>query len=197
MLCCISLDRYFQVTKLNRYNLYVNEFRMKIVIFSFLAVSFSTSLKSLFQPSFCQKVITASLGVFGLSFVISMYMFLMKRLRNHATAQSNNTTGEVSTRAKRNSSIQLSAAKTIQFLLIYLAITYIPHFAISSWWAYYKYWKKIEPGFYLTVIYTWTSFLALFNASGNSWIIIYGSGRSRRCVSSLFRRNRVENAIEN
>ena len=197
MLCCISLDRYFQVTKLNRYNSYVNEFRMKIVILSFIAVSFSTSLKLLLNPSFRQKVITASLGLFGLSFVILMYMFLLKRLRNHAAAQSNNTIGEISTRAKRNSGSQLSAAKTIQFLLIYLAITYIPHFAISSWWAYYKYWKKTEPGFYLSVIYTCTSFLALFNASGNSWIIIYGNGRSRRFVSSLFRRNRVENAAEN
>ena len=193
MLCCIALDRYFQLTKLNRYNLYMNEFRMKVMIFSILAVSFVISLMPLFYQSLLQQFISASLGLFGLGLIISMYSFLVKRLRNNVTSQSNNTTGEISTRPERNGSSQLSAAKTIQFLLTYLTITYSPYLIISCWWAYYKFRMKVEPGFYITLLYTWTAFVALCNASGNSWIIVYGNSRSRRFVSSLFRRNCVEN----
>ena len=197
MLCCVSIDRYFQLTKLNRYNLHMNEFRMKVMIFSILAVSFVNSLISLFYRSLLQQVISASLGLFGLGFVISMYIFLVKRLRNHATSQSNNTTGEISTRPEGNGSSQLSAAKTIQFLLTYLTITYSPYLLISCWWAYYKFRKKVEPGFYITLLYAWSAFVVLCNACGNSWIIIYGNSRSRRFVLSLFRRNCVENDVEN
>ena len=221
MLCFISLDRYLQITKLNKYNLHMNVLRMKVMIFSILAVSVAISKMSIFHPSFQQQAMSALFTSFGLCFVILLYTFLLKRLRNHAISHSCDATRESSTRPDGNRmesstrqdenrrdnparadvnssrSIQLSAVKTIQFLLIYLTITYIPYFIMSCWWTYYKFLKKIEPGFYLSLIAAWTGFLVLFNASGNSWIIIYGNSRSRRFVSSLFRRNRVENDAEN
>ena len=63
MLCCISVDRYFRVMKMNRYNLYMNNFRMKVMIFlSVIAANF-TSLATVLSPSFTQQVIAVLQGV--------------------------------------------------------------------------------------------------------------------------------------
>ena len=198
ILSCISVDRYLQVTKLNRYNLYMNEFRMKIMICSNFAVSAIIAILSTIYASFLQQVITVSASFFVTVFDIAIYIFLTKRLRNHAKSQGNNTSSEHSSEPPGNRNNQLSAVITIQVLLIFLTITYTPYHIMSCWWAYYKFLKKVEPGFYISIIYAWSSFLALSNSCGNSWIIIAGNGKSRRFLLSLFRRSlHVVNIVEN
>lgn len=198
MLSCISIDRYFHVTKLNRYNLFMNSFRMKIMIILSVIVANIVAYTSLLQPSFIQQVISVAGGSFGLIFAMNLYKFLLRRLRNHVESQVVTTTAnDDSNEPQRTRSKQLSAIRTIQFLLVYLAITYIPYVIMSCWWTYWKFLMKIEPGFYVSVIYECSAILAFFNAFGNSWIIIYGNSKSRRfIVSSLFGRYQVENSNE-
>ena len=196
MLCCISLDRYFQVTKLNSYNLFMNTFRMKWMICLCFAVSFIIAVMSTLNPSFLEQVISVLLSIFGITFAITAYAVLIKRLRSLSRARGNIATSDHSIELRRDRSNQLPATRTIQFLLVYLIISYIPYHIMSCWWTYYKFLKKEEPEFYINMLYECAGLLALFNACGNSWIILYGNSKSRRFVSSLFRRNRVENIRE-
>lgn len=210
LLYCISIDRYFKVMKMNRYNLYMNDFRMKIMVIASFIVATIISSTSIMFTSFAQQIVTVIVGSFLVIFAIAVYIFLLRRLRSHTMKfnRSNRirpsrqvpTNNEASTRVSTtegksgavlnmdtgNGSNQLSATKTIQFLLISLTISYAPYHIVSGWWAYEKFFKEKEPGVNLTLCYAWGVFIALFNASANSWIIILGNARSRKFVSSLF-----------
>ena len=195
MLSCISIDRYFHVTKLNRYHIFMNNFRMKIMIILSIIVANIVAYTSLLHPSFIQQVISVAAGSSGLIFTIILYAVLIRRLQNHVDSQvvtisiNDDSNEPQGTRRK-----QLSAIRTIQFLLVYLAVTYIPYLILSCWWTYKKFLMNIEPGFYVSVIYECSVIFAFCNACGNSWIIIYGNSKSRRFVFSIFRRDQVENS---
>ena len=217
MLYSISIDRYFRIMKMNKYNMYMNNFKMKVMIIANLTTATVISFAPIVYPSFEQQVVSVSIGSFFVTFAIVVYIFLLRRLRSHTrhfkkfsrvgpTSQvassstgtdtfGNNTVGTngTSSRSTENASSQLSSTKTIQFLLIFLIISYSPYQIISCFWAYYKFQERKDPGFRLTLFHFWASFIAVFNACGNSWIIIFGSKRSRRFVSSLFRSNRISN----
>ena len=221
ILYCISIDRYFKVTKLNRYDLYMNNFRMKLMIMVSLIAATLISVKSLLFPSFIQQVIAAAVGSLCVIFAMIVYVLLLRRLRrhmrqlnklkrigpnNHIAANSTETdTGGSATeeinemapnRPTENEGNQLSATKTIQVLLIFMITSYAPYYIVSCWWTYYKFQEKKDPGFNLSLSLVWAIFITLLNASGNSWIIISGNTQSRRFVSSLFQRNSVINNTE-
>ena len=221
ILYSISIDRYFKVTKLSRYNLYMNNFRMKLMIVVSLVAATLISVKSLLFPSFLQQVVAAAVGSLCVTFAIVVYMLLLRRLRRHmrhlnkvrrigpnnhiaanstGTDTSGSTTEDINETAPNrptgNESSQLSAIKTIHFMLIFMIISYTPYYVVSSWWTYYKFHKKRDPGFNLSLSLVWAIFITLLNASGNSWIIICGNTQSRRFVSSLFRRSSVLNNSE-
>lgn len=190
LLFCISIDRYFRVTKMTRYNLYMNDFRMKIMIFSSLVVAVIIAFKSIFTPSFTQQVISVSVTSFFLISAIIVYMILLKRLRNHVI-QFNNAREEISDGVQESRNIQITATTTIQLLLICLTVVYSPYQIISCFWTYYKYQKETDPNVYLGIAFAWSRILALANATGNSFVIIYGNARIWRFVLSLFRRSRI------
>ena len=79
---------------------------------------------SLLHPSFIQQVISVVVGSLGLIFATILYAVHIRRLQHHAGSQvatvsaNNDTSKRKGARGK-----QLSATKTIQFLLVYLAIT--------------------------------------------------------------------------
>ena len=221
MLYCPSIDRYFRVTKMNRYNLYMNNFRMKLMIVIGFVISMVLTLVGGMRPSFVQRSVGASVGIFFLSFAIVVYVLVLRRLQSHVRRSSKlrrigpNSQGTANNcgtdapgnamsstdetapkRPQENGSSQLSAIKMVRLLLIFLSISYTPYHIVSCWWTYYKYHKKTDPGFNLTLSLVWSVFVALLNPSVNSWIIIFGNSRSRRFVLSLFRRNRVSNISE-
>lgn len=218
MLYCLSIDRYFRVMKMNNYNLYMNNFKMKLMIVTSLVTTTVISFAPIVYPSFEQQVVSVSIGSFFVTFAIAVYIFLLKRLRSHtrqfkrfnrlgpnsqvasssagtdtlgSTTEGTNDTA--SNRPTENGNSQLSSTKMIQVLLIFLITSYAPYQIVSCFWAYYKIREKTDPGLRLTLIHLWASFIAVFNACGNSWIIIFGNKRSRRFVSSLFQRNRISN----
>ena len=221
MLCCISIDRYLKVMKMDNYTSYMNDKRINVMVVTSIFVATIISFVSLMYPSFPQHVVTATVGSFFITFAMVMHVVLLRRLRNHMMQfnklrriRSNvnailantgtdtlGSTMEVTNatalnRPTENWSYQLSATKTIKFLLIFLAISCAPYHFISCWWTYYKFLKKVDTDFLLTLIYAWAIFVALFNASGNSWIIIFGNKRSRRFLSSLLWKNRIFNVVE-
>ena len=218
MLLFIAIDRYFRVTKLNRYNLYMNNFRMKImVIVGFIVAGINAAFSTL-NPSFPGQVAAVVFGLVLMIFGMTVYIILLRRLQNHVKrreiiimSRSLSNTGPdprvpgvevphvnatASNRPQEDKIGQLSAVNTIKFLLMYVVVIYTPYQIMSCFWTYYRFLKKTEPGVYVSVVYVWAGFLAMFNASGNSWIILYVNTRSRRFVSKLFGRGRIEDSTD-
>ena len=80
MLVWICIDRYLQVTKLTRYNLYMNRLRMwMLVLVSFFMV-ISVSTTGVLFHSFILIVVQAILDLPAMVFMIMLYVRLLKRL---------------------------------------------------------------------------------------------------------------------
>lgn len=84
VLTCISIDRYLRVTKMNRYNLYMNKYRMKVMVLISLLAAAVVSTVSLLRPSFEQQIFVVCFDVVVVGFTAVVYMFLLKKLQNHA-----------------------------------------------------------------------------------------------------------------
>ena len=199
---CISIDRYFRVTKLNRYNLYMKGFHMKIMIISSFSIACGTTLLINLHPSFLQQVFFSSASTFFVIVLILLYRPMLKRLQDHVSSLNsqkmnssmppgNNEPG-ISFQERRN---QLSATKTVKFLLVTIIALYTPYHVMLTWWSYYRFLKKTEPGHGLSVVYSWSCLLVLSNAYVNSWIIIHGNTRSRRFVLTLLQQCRLANRV--
>ena len=99
MLVCISFDRYLHVTKLIRYNAYMNQFRMwTLIIINFAIVNIVAIIGTIFHSFILQVIVTLINGpVIG--FTIMIYVGMLKRLKNHQrklqTRMSDNTIDNV------------------------------------------------------------------------------------------------------
>ena len=89
MLTCISLDRYLRITKMNRYILYMNNLRMKIMILSSFALANAIAVISLVHPSFEQQIVSVFIGLSFMTFLIVVYVFLLRKLRSHIKGMPN------------------------------------------------------------------------------------------------------------
>ena len=83
VLTCISIDRYLRVTKMNRYNLYMNKCRMKLMVFISILAAAMVSMVSLVRTSFEQQIFVVCLDVVVVGFTGVVYTLLLKRLQNH------------------------------------------------------------------------------------------------------------------
>ena len=83
ILTFISIDRYLRVTKMNRYNIYMNKYRMKLMVFISLLAAAMVSMVSLVRTSFEQQIFVVCLDVVVVGFTGVVYMLLLKRLQNH------------------------------------------------------------------------------------------------------------------
>ena len=264
ILSCISIDRYLQVTKMQQYSLYMNNCRMKMLVIVSFALASAIAVFSIFAPSFGLQITLICLGVFVMVFSASVYMLLIKKLRNHINSvtksilksrlsqkkseeiqdvtatvtdcnqiaqtevsttdnrivqtrmsqlhkqidEAENTTAnnpidqagmsqsskQVHQGRKSNtgdSANRLSAAKSIQVLILFTFITYMPYNILSIPWTYYKLERGSDLLLSLNVFYSLSCVVAMFNASGNACIIIYGNQRSRKFIASLFRKKRT------
>ena len=218
MLFCITVDRYLQVTKMNRYSLYMNNFRMKVmVILSFFLANIIT-VSSILNPSLEQHIFVLSIGILFKISSVTIYTVLIKRLRNHVKGMGRATTiwrwaeyggnsrrqtyadnkmpnvGErIANISQRTSNCTLSAMKTIRILILFTLMTYMPYDVTSVVWVHYKVVKGIEPGLTLKIFYFLASFFVSLSSCGNAWIIIHGNTRCKRFIASLIRRNQIQN----
>lgn len=216
LLICISVDRYLQVTKLNRYTSYMNNICMKVSVALSFAIANAISLVSLLHLSFVGQVIISGITTFSLAFMAAVNTALLLKLHKHAKTSNisikrcqrmEQRTGLKNIRKTENTAEgisvneshrkQLSAIKTIQVLLVFILATYIPYNVMSTYWSYYKIFKKIEPDLAITMSYHFSCLFIALNTSGNAWIIIHGNRQCRRFVLSPLRRVRVSNDATN
>lgn len=213
MLLLISVDRYFQVTKLNRYSEYMNPYRMKVAIIVSVLAANALAVVLLLTPSFTLQVILNIANILMMTFVASLYAYMMRRLKEHdknlkatqmkATVKrarhliSNESSHNDQPEANditpnheelKNSRKQLSALKTIRMLIVAIFALYGPYNIASAYWAYYKFGKRVNPPFGINVFVLWAYFIVLTNTALNACIIINGNSKTRRFVLLILRR---------
>lgn len=83
IMSCIAIDRYFQVTKMNRYSLYMNSQRMKALVLVSFVLANAIALTSLLFTSFGQWIIVIIVVSSIMICTIIVYISLQQALSNH------------------------------------------------------------------------------------------------------------------
>ena len=205
MLLWISVDRYFQVTKLNRYSDYMNPLRMRAAIGLSILVANALAVVLLLYPSFILQVVLNIANLIMMTVVASLYVYMMRRLKKHdknlkagrmvgnrernlGSNESSNNNEREKCYAKRSyaeakeSRKQLSALKTIRMLIIAIFALYGPYNIASTYWTYYKFGKRTNPALGINIFVMWAYSIVLTNAALNACIIIHGNSKMRRFV---------------
>ncbi|XP_065066111.1 neuropeptide FF receptor 1-like [Rhopilema esculentum] len=191
MLICVSLDRHLHVTKLKKYNKFMNEFRMKvIVVFSFVTSAVIAYISMAF-PSFPLQI---ALNLSNLTFILFVFIWYSKMLRKIAINVERikkmlKDAGE--NHGYREAGHEISATKTIRLVLGALLVLYLPYNFSSAIWTYYKYQEKRNPPLIMNVIEYWTYVFLLSNATINAILFAYGNSLVRRFLIGKFLRSRV------
>ena len=187
MLMCISIDRYIHVTKLNKYNQFMNIFRMKMIaVFSFVISAFIAYLSISF-PAFWLQVMLNVSDLAGVSFMFILYSYVFRKIAVHAEnfrkMLEDLGTNESTSRETRR---ELSATKTIRFVLGALLVLYLPYNICSATWSYYKFTKNVNPPLLLNVVTYWSYITVFGNAAVNAIIFGYGNSVIRRYILNKY-----------
>ena len=187
LLMCISTDRYIHVTKLNKYNQFMNVRRMKIAtVLSFISSVLIASLSMKFSTVWFQLALCFS-GLSGVSLMLFLYSLVFRKLAVHTENFKRMLEGlGRSESTGRETKKEFSAKKTIRFVLIALLVLYLPYNICSVTWTYYKYDRKVNPPFLLNVMTYWSYTFVFSNAAVNAIIFGYGNSVVRRFILDRF-----------
>ena len=189
MLMCISTDRYIHVTKLNKYNKFMNPRRMKIAtVLSFVSSALMSYLP-ISLPIFWLKVALHLSDLSGVSLMLFLYSLVLRKIAIH-TEKFKRMLEELgkSESTSRETRKELSATKTVRFVLGALLVLYLPYNICSIVWTYYKYGRKVNPPFFLNIITYWSYIVVFSNTAINAAIFGYGNSTVRRYVFKRFYR---------
>ncbi|XP_065061647.1 uncharacterized protein LOC135688644 [Rhopilema esculentum] len=191
MLMCVSMDRYLHVMKLKKYNAFMNEFRMKvIVVFSFLTSALNAYL-SIVIPSFPLQITLNLCNLFYVLFVFILYSMVFRRIALNAEKIKKMLREAGENSGNREARREISATKTIRFVLCALLVLYLPYNICSAIWTYYKYNLKRNPPLIMNVLESWAYIILLSNAAINAILFAYGNGVVRRFLIERITRSQV------
>ena len=187
MLMCISTDRYIHVTKLNKYNQFMNTHRMKVAtVLSFISSLLIAYLPISF-PTFWLQLTLCLSDLSGVSLMFFLYSLVFRKLAIH-TENFKRMLEELGTSesTSRETRKEVSATKTIRFVLGALLVLYLPYNVCSVVWTYYKYDRKVNPPFFVNLFTYWSYVIVFSNAAINAIIFGYGNSVVRRLIFSRF-----------
>ena len=187
MLMCISTDRYIHVTKLNKYSQFMNTRRMKIVtILSFIS-SILIAYLPIILPKFWMQLTLCLSDLICVSLMFYLYSLVFRKLAMH-TENFKRMLEELGTSesTSRETRKEVSATKTIRFVLGALLVLYLPYNICSVAWTHYKHDRKVNPPFFLNVMTYWSYVIVFSNAAINAIIFGYGNSVVRRFIFNRF-----------
>ncbi|XP_065065830.1 neuropeptides B/W receptor type 1-like [Rhopilema esculentum] len=191
MFMCVSMDRYLHVTKLKKYNKFMNEFRMKvIVVFSFITSAIIAYISIAF-PSFPLQVVLNLSDLFGILFMFILYSMVFRRIATHAEKIKKMLRDAGENSGNRETRREISATKTIRFVLGALLVLYLPYNICSAIWTYYKYQEKRNPPLIINALEYWSYIIVFFNASVNAILFAYGNSIVRRILIGCIFRSQI------
>ena len=193
----ISIDRYFQVAKRSRYDMYMNGTRMKASIgLCFLSGALAACLFA-FHKSFVTHALITLVNISLLWFICILYGFILHKVqkhlnnRNNARARAGGNANISSTQSQTdgsfNSRSHLSAIKTLRVIQVAMLVLYAPCLVLSIPWNYYRLHLRVSPGHMLTDAVNWAQIIVECNAWVNACILIHGNSRCRRFLLSMIR----------
>ena len=190
MLICISIDRYIHVTKLNKYNQFMNEFRMKVIIVVSFVASASIAFITIMFPSVPLRLTLSLSYLAGVSFMFLLYTLVFRKIAIHTEKfkrmlEEQGTIQSTGREMKR----ELSSTKTIRFVLGALLVLYLPCNICSAIWSYYKWDENLKLTLALNVAFYWSFVILFSNAAINAMIFGYGNSVVRRFLLSKFWRS--------
>ena len=181
LLMGVAIDRYIRVTKLNRYNVYMNHSRMKVVLAAGCLLSISISIVStVFASSFYLKIVLNASNLSSLSLVFIVYTLVAKRLRVHSGNINQHSTDINSQDIKQRK--MLRSTKTVRILLGTLLVLYAPYNVVSVIWTYYRFYVNVNPGILLNILELLSYIFIFSNAGINAMIYCYGNSVTRKYV---------------
>ncbi|XP_065065791.1 histamine H2 receptor-like [Rhopilema esculentum] len=193
MILLISVDRYLHVTKPARYRMLVNAFRMKLSVVLSAVLAFCFALIFVINTSFYQHTFLTIVNNFMMLCFAILNTKTLKSLERHEKntvlrLKQDKSGQEASCHHK---TAQLTAIKTIRWVMAAFFIFYLPYNIVSIVWTYFRFQLKVEPGMTLNALYQWT-YLILFSGTFiNSWIIIRGNTKCRRVILSILQNKSV------
>ncbi|XP_065066123.1 histamine H2 receptor-like [Rhopilema esculentum] len=191
MLICVSLDRYLHVTKLKNYTAFMNEFRMKlIVVFSFVTSAVIAYISIAF-PSFPLQVVLNLSNLFGVLFMFILYSMVFRRIATHAEKFKRMLRDAGEDSGNRETRREISATKTIRFVLGALLVLYLPYNISSAIWTYYKFQEYRNPPLTINVLEYWSYIIVFFNAAINAILFAYGNSVVRRFLIARITKSQV------
>ncbi|XP_065066211.1 5-hydroxytryptamine receptor 2A-like [Rhopilema esculentum] len=194
MIVCISVDRYFHVTKQVRYQAWMNRFRFSLIVAAFLGVGFVMAMLSISLSSF---YLVVAMVIFKLLQVLCLIIFNTRTLRilerhQRTTVLRLQNGSQIANGMQIVPNEKLRAIRTIRLVLAAVLACYLPVNIATIAWTYFKFNLHIKPGFTLTVLYEWTKPIMFSVTFLNSLIIFQGNKKIRRTLSSIFRKDRVD-----
>ena len=194
MLMSISVDRYIHVTKLNKYNQFMNGFRMKLVTVVSFVCSALIGYIAIAFPAFWLQVTLNLSDLAGVSLMFFLYSLVFRKIAVH-TEKFRKMLEELGTNesTSRETKKEVSATKTIRFVLGALLVLYLPYNICSAAWSYYKFNKKVNPPLFLNAMAYWSYIIVFSNAAINAVIFGYGNSVVRKFIFSKF--CRVDNEV--
>ena len=184
MLLGVALDRYLRVTKLNRYNMYMNDFRMKVLVAAGATFSSSMAAFSVFFPYLFPLMITMNiLNILVIFVALALYSMTRNKiniqpetLRRHLRKQSKEE--------EQNNKIR-STSKLIKTMLFSILVTYAPYNVISIISACYKIPSNSNSRLILDLVHISSVIPIFLSFSINTIIYCYGNSATRQYIEKL------------
>ena len=195
LLICISLDRYIHVTKLNQYNRFMNDFRMKVIIVICFITSAGIAFISTMFPSFPLQVAINLSDAVGISFMFFLYSRVFRKIAIQAEKlkqmlEEQGTQKSTNGERKR----EFSATKTIRIVLGTLLLLYLPYNISSAARSYYIKVDNFTSPLAIEIAMYWSYVFLFSNAAINAMIICHGNSVVKRFL--LRRLRPVESSVD-
>ena len=197
IMICIAIDRYVHITKPSLYQSCMNESRLVVLIMCCVAIASGLATANMLIVSFWLFLAIAICNTFAVSGSIVLYTIIYKMLRIH---QINKTVRLQQTNNNHNNSNnggvhdgdsptgQLSAIRTIRWVLVAFFLCYEPNIIISTVWSFDEFQLQLQQRGILQMLFASTTLLVFSTSGMNSVIIIFGNSRCRRAITSMFRK---------
>ncbi len=193
MIMWVAIDRYIHVTKLNRYNAFMNNFRMKIIVIISVVTSAVAAYLTIAVPSFLMQLLLNISDLLGVFIMIVFYSLVFQKLRLHAENYKKMLGNMAARKADKEVKREISATKTVRLLLLSILILYLPYNIFTAVWTYEKFNLGREPSLPLNITLYWSYLFVFSNTAVNAIIFGYGNTTLRRYIVNKFRKseNRV------
>ena len=206
MIMAVSLDRYLHMKFLHDYPRYMNPSRAKQFIAGGFLLSLATSvtavLLSMYGNYFFFKAGFIFLNLLILISVVIMYIATYTAIRKQVgqldmdTSKAPSSSGNqilthqqsvYKSRLSSRSQFNNSLTKTTIFILLSLAICYLPYLIVSFPYAYAKFHLKKEPRPIWGTLLYWSLLPSHFNSSLNAVILIFCNKAIKRLITVFLR----------